>query len=303
MTDKGRINGKTLHGAIVGISISADAETACMGFGEVQVTNTVRRVSDAVLGMGGRLVFGHDWRPGGVMEGVLNIALQRRGVGDEKEPAVHNLVPWPDRPALSQSERLHLRRHLCVEEAGLPDRLLAFADPPPSPDSDEGRYLRARGLTHLRKRLTQLATARLCMGGRHSGSSGCYPGILEEALLALVSGQPLYVTSLFGGTSARIVQAIEVEPGPCPPDFAPTRDDVRASMRKLRPEREPDHPEVDVDAKAVWRAFNGTTVADLSGVDGNGLDEQENRALFHAQSIQAAVHLVLRGLVRLQGRP
>jgi hypothetical protein len=287
---------------LLGVSISADNETARLGFGEEQVNATTRRISDAVLGMGGGLVFGHDWRPGGVMEQVLNIAMDRRGVGDEKHPVLHNFVPWPDHPALSEDQRKRLRGHLQIWEAGLPVPLRQKADPQPPASSAEGLYLRARALTHLREQLTATATARLCMGGRQAGSSGLYPGILEEALLALQAKQPLYVTALFGGATARLVEAIELpDRTPSPAGFAPTRDDVAVAVKELRKSWEPDHPEVEPNPDAIWQAFNKTSVVDLAR--GNGLSEGENRALFHAQSIQEALHLVLRGLVRLQVNP
>jgi len=301
MSNPQRIHRQTLKGVVLGVSISADDETTRLGFGEEQVSATTRRISDAVLGMGGGLVFGHDWRPGGVMEEVLNIAMDRRGAGDEKYPALRSFVPWPDHPALSEEQRKRLSGYLQVREAGLPGPLQQKADPQPFATSDEGRYLRARGLTHLREQLTVAATARLCMGGRQTGSSGLYPGILEEALLALQK-QPLYVTALFGGATARLVEAIELpDRTPSPAGFAPTRDDVAAAVQKLRKSWEPDHFEVEPDPEAIWQAFNKTSVTDLAR--SNGLSEDENRALFHAQSIQEALHLVLRGLVRLQVNP
>src|SRR5690606_12847315 len=109
-----------------------------------------------------------------------------------------NLVPWPDEPELSEPERTALAAHLAVEPAGLPPALVPHAATA-ARGSTERCYLRARGLTHLRRRLTATTNARLCIGGKLGGSQGRYPGIVEEALLAIEAKQPLYVSGLFGG--------------------------------------------------------------------------------------------------------
>jgi hypothetical protein len=59
------------------------------------------RLSETLLGFGARLVFGHDWRYGGVMEAISQAALRYWPVDDANSPPlIKNFVPWPDNPQL-----------------------------------------------------------------------------------------------------------------------------------------------------------------------------------------------------------
>lgn len=60
------------------------------------------------------------------------------------------------------------------------------------------RAMKARGLTHLRRHLTEGGCARLLIGGQRKDYTGDMPGLLEEALMSLRSQQPV---CLAGGST------------------------------------------------------------------------------------------------------
>ena len=68
-------------------------------------------------------------------------------------------------------------------------------------ESVDPKVKRADALTILRHKLTALCDARICLGGKRRGFSGWFPGIAEEAKLAIDRHQPLYCSGIFGGVS------------------------------------------------------------------------------------------------------
>jgi len=49
-------------------------------------------------------------------------------------------------------------------------------------------------------------------GGRTSGAAGRYPGVIEEAFLALRASKPLYLAGILGGATRQVIDAIEGGP-------------------------------------------------------------------------------------------
>ena len=95
---------RSLTGCIVGISTSESEELESLGFDHFEVNRTVIRLSEALLGAGARLAFGHDWRPGGVMEAVAALAVRYLNVNPlnsrpPQAPILNRVAP-PDIPFL-----------------------------------------------------------------------------------------------------------------------------------------------------------------------------------------------------------
>jgi hypothetical protein len=63
-------------------------------------------------------------------------------------------------------------------------------------------------LTALRHYLVEHSDARVLIGGKERDFKGEMPGVLEEALLAIEAGQPLYLAGGFGGAAATIAAAL-----------------------------------------------------------------------------------------------
>jgi hypothetical protein len=292
---------RPLSGLFVGLSISESDDSTGRGFPAWQVNRVTMQFVAALMGQGAGVVFGHDWRDDGVMEAMHAFALRMQAPhGAEAAgapaggPLLQNLLPWPDEPKLSEAERERLASTLSVEPAGLPDDLApavredgqAFPEP----------YLRARGLTHLRRKLNERTQARVCVGGRTRGSQGRYPGVIEEAFLSVEARQPLFLIGFLGGAARQVIDAVEGRPGP-PPDFAaPTG--LGGIYEAVRRERRTAGPDDEIDRGRVWSAFKSIGVPGLS--ESNKLTVEQNRELFHTPAVERAIQLVLLGLARIK---
>jgi hypothetical protein len=288
---------------LVNLSISENLDSAERGFPTSQVNRVILQVVSALFGQGASLIFGHDWRDDGVMEAVHRYAQQSQPPASRLQssdrPLLWNLLPWPDKPRLPQQALECLATTLRVDSAGLPEDLIHYEESALSDGQESSRYqyLRARGLTHLRRRLTEVSQARLCIGGRKKGAQGRYPGVIEEALFSLEYHKPLYLVGLLGGAAHQIIQAIMKKP--MPDDFCP---DTAIHCHYSSPPVRVTESETKRDGlaarEAIWEEFRAYGIHGL--IKDNGLKEEENLQLFQANTIDEVIQTVLIGLSRVQ---
>ncbi len=293
---------RPLTGLSVGLSISESDDSLQRGFPGWQVNRVTLQIVTALFGQGAGVVFGHDWREDGVMQAVHGFALQMQSPdpvspGEARragQPLLVNVLPWPDKPSLSEEDRARMSSTLRVELAGLPRELVEFeAKNRGHTERPEYAYLRARGLTHLRHRLDEFCQSRFCLGGRRGGSQGRFPGVIEEALLSVQNNRPLYLAGLLGGAAQQVIDAIEGKL--MPEDFCqPTKVRELFASPPLR-ETDPATRDHETDPKTVWTTFQEVGSQRLLQ---NGLDENENAELFHTAVLDRAIELVLTGLAR-----
>jgi hypothetical protein len=196
-------------------------------------------------------------------------------------------------------EQEQLRSTLKVESAGLPEELRQFDTEARAAglNSPLYGYLRARGLTFLRQRLNDVCHARLCVGGRRSGSQGRYPGIIEEALLAVQQNKPLYLASILGGASEQIVDAVEGKN--MPGDFCePTQIERLYQQPPVNETNVATRDDRTIDRVAVWREFAEAGKQRIAAT--NGLTIEENDELLRTPVIERAIELLLTGLSRIR---
>lgn len=300
------ITHRPLAGCVVNLSISESDDSTERGFPYWQVNRVTLQLVAALFGQGASVVFGHDWREDGVMEAVYGFARQVQppvplspaNAAAEAQPLLRNLLPWPDKPVLPERDLEQLSSTLRVESVGLPQELQPFDAKArrAEPDNRLYRYIRARGLTFLRHRLNDACHVRLCLGGRRSGSAGRYPGVIEEAFLAVTDKKPLYLASILGGATEQVVDAIEGKQ--MREDFC--RPTPLQGLYDDPPVRELDGATYDdrvIDRAVVWKQFAGTGREKLAA--SNGLKIEENDELLHTPAIDRAIELVLIGLSRL----
>lgn len=297
-------NAKPLAGLRVGISISESDDLEARGFTQSAVNRLTVRLNDALLAAGATVVFGHDWREDGIMDAVCRSALWSSGVPEpDAPPPILNLLPWPDATRVDHEVLLRLHQIIDIRSAGLPEHLAEEA-PRAVEDRDLRRYLRSRGLTHLRRRLTDECQARICLGGRESEYQGRYPGVLEEALLAFEARQPVYLVGLLGGVAGHLGRTIlelpnldsgkEAFPSPLQEAGKPLKDLYREHGKGDRPSRDPSDDTI-FELERAWKAASDLGHERLGD---NQLDYNENCRLAETRSEEEAIILVLRGLRR-----
>ncbi|WP_041795105.1 hypothetical protein [Pararhodospirillum photometricum] len=121
-------------------------------------------------------------------------------------------------------------RLICLNRTGEEIPFWSERDEAPQPVSDPQSI--AESLSALRTTLTTLTCARLMIGGRCQGFTGRAPGLVEEAILSLKAGQPLYLAAGFGGATAEIARTLGL-PVDALPQTAPRNPRLDASLAAL----------------------------------------------------------------------
>jgi hypothetical protein len=288
---------RALTDVSVGISIAESEGAMRRGFGPKEVNQVTVDISRELIGQGASVVFGHDWRPDGVMEAVATAAAMAQPLGESKEqhrPLLRNYLPWPEQSSLSREEREQLASSLSIEAVGLPAELETYEGA--ASNMPFYRYLRARGLTELRHRLVAEVDARVCIGGKETSYAGRYPGIAEEALFTLEAGKPLYLLGAFEGATQRLIDALEGRTQPT--GFA--RNTEMAALY-AKQDLEKDRATLGdraIKPESIWLKFRKVKTKGLANV--NGLSVDENRELFVTSAIPTAIEIILKGLGRLR---
>jgi len=291
---------RLLQGYSVGISVSESETSSRRGFPSEQVNRATFDIASALVGQGARVVFGHDWRPDGIMESVCKIALLTTPDALTAKPDGHvmeNLLPWPsDEQYLNAEDLRRLDTIVKIERLDLPEGLSEFqhADLGKGPLKD---YLRARGLTHLRRALDKRTKARVCFGGKTRNYQGRYPGVLEEAYFAVLSRKPLYLAGSFGGATMELIGAIMGKPIPEELEHESHRmRDLYRRHAELEHDADPGGDRT-INLEAMWSTFRKLGLSGLSEL--NQLSEKENLALFESLVLERTVNLILAGVGRL----
>lgn len=275
---------RPLDGLALSLSISRSGEAETLGFSDGEINNTVREISTAVLAQGGRVLFGHDWRPEGVMAEIYNLALHYQSRSTQTRAAggalIRNYVPWPSRTTLSREDR---KRHGDVLE--IIETEPGF-QPTGTPKAD-----RVESLTHMRHALTDAADARICIGGRTTGSGGRCAGIVEEAALMMKARKPLYLTGMFGGASQQIIDVLTGNDASDTSAFRPSEEVAQAMEQAGFPLQD-----YGIDP-AHMRDFGLERLA-----EDNHLSVEENLRLFEATHLYEVLGLLLTALGRLSRR-
>ena len=145
----------------------------------------------------------------------------------------------------------------------------------------------------MRKRMTRDVGALVVVGGRVSGQQGFYPGVVEEASLALASDVPLYVAGGFGGCGRLLARVLAGEqPAELSIDYQRAHGKWYADLLEGAK-----HANVSPDFGHLLAGFSARGLAGLN----NGLDKSDNRFLLETANVDELIALILRGLFRLAG--
>jgi hypothetical protein len=149
-------------------------------------------------------------------------------------------------------------------------------------------------LTYMRNSMQTETSARIAMGGKLKGYEGLWPGVLEEGVIALRAGQPLYLLGLFGGAARLLIDALHgVEREELTNAWLsalPGSDELRDEYRRRG------HTVQMSEELATELKQKGA--AGLSAALNNGLSEDENNELMNSDDPQRIVALILGGLRR-----
>ena len=266
-----------LKGVSVGISVSESADLSQLGLVENHFRLAIAEIARTVLVSGGDIFYGGHLRPHGYTVFLLE-ELQKYGRRDRPLKVCLN---WAEHQLLSDEE-LEVQR----ENLGLSGELIFLSaddspvqltrrteDRPTEFSADE----KTQALSALRRFLAENTRARIVLGG----FQGAIPGLIEEALFSVESGNPLYLAGGFGGVTLDLLEAINPELVSWFPARNTEPDErLQKGISNLR----------EAIERTGWR------------LDGNGLTNEENALLAATYRPSEIAALVGLGLGRLNLR-
>jgi hypothetical protein len=280
-----------LTGKTVGISISKppDEHLAARGLADVHVDDLWVELGRWLLACGATLAYGGDLRTGGFTEVLFDLFRSRCDEGASSAP-LQSWLAWPIHLDLTMSKEtdwLGLVKFHRVPQAvntGLP------ADVAVSPDESlAARFAWARSLTRMRRQMTGVTHARIIVGGQLT-ALGPYPGVAEEARLAIEAEQPTYILGGLGGCAAEIASLLGGGDAPTLTREFQSRGADRERFIPYYDARVPADETADFDR--LRRVF---AEAGWSGLR-NGLSADENTRLASTADVPDMISLLLKGL-------
>jgi len=279
---------------LVGVSVSepSDDDLIPLGLSELHVRHAFIEIVRHVLAAGWSVAYGGDFRSQGYTEALLDLVRTYERTTLSGPEHLTCYLAWPRWPDLTDTDRAELANIATVVNvaapSGAPDTLPSIADRSP-----EERLWNALALTAMRDRIASGLGAAVVVGGRVDGQQGLFPGVAEEAAIALAAGVPLFVAGGFGGCGRLIARALDGE----------EPEELSVEYQRVHTDHYPEL--LAVAAAAGIPPDYSALVGELSqrGVGGlrNRLDENENRRLLATDDADELIALILRGLFRLAG--
>jgi hypothetical protein len=282
----------------VGISISEPSDPDLLKIGQTaqHLRLLMQDIARYTLGFGAELIYGGDLRPGGFTEFLFQEghALQSR----LKSLKVHltNHIAWPIHLADMYDFRDWKAKHRKVATMvghDIPEDVCDLVSSTTEflkPSDQSSSFVWSRSLTEMRRIMIGACDFRISAGGRLTGYKGWMPGVLEEIVLAVEMGKPIFLIGGFGGVTRSVCRLIKekVVPEELSFDWQANSNPGLSNMVSFAASR-------GVDYKKLYQ--QGLEIlmnADLR----NGLSADENARLFESPFADEVIHLILKGMGR-----
>jgi SLOG cluster2 len=292
-----------LSNRMIGLSISESSDLAGRGLSETHLRDALIEFTRQFLARDASVAYGGDLRAGGFTQVLFDLVRAHNSSGT---PAtyrpIRDYLAWPLHLNLDTDAEAELIRVAQILREPLPADLAGNPSLDPRvflpPDSAFNRYVWARCLTAMRRHLNSDIDVRVLLGGRVDSYKGRYPGLLEEAYLALTEKKPLFLLGAFGGCTEAIIELVE---GGQPESLTVDFQYADASYREFATEynnRVGATPALGLEPIDYEQVANAFRTAGINGL-GNGLSVEENRLLFAAEDLDEIIYLVLKGISSL----
>jgi hypothetical protein len=232
MIDPTLVSRDALADIDVGISISDSADLPRLGLDSRHAQLAIGEIARAVLVAGGRIVYGGRIKPSGFTQQLMN-EMRRYGASRR---SLTICLALPEHRKLSSTEFDDIDRQLgtwgrvvTLNGNGTP----TSRTDDPATDHDLGVSERVAALSGMRRFVTSATKARVLLGGQLVGFQGAMPGLIEETVLAVEAGQPVYLAGGFGGAAAAAARALGLGPFDWLPADLPAGHDSPAVVEAL----------------------------------------------------------------------
>lgn len=260
-------------GLTVGISVSESEDLERFGVTETHVRMALAEVARAVLIAAGRLVYAGHLQDDGYTAFLTN-EIQR--FGSRNRPftgyipfSVHREMTTEDIESRVADLSL-LGRYVFLDAEGESINPTDARSNAPDPvDEDTER----RSLTAARQLIAGKIDGLAVLGGKRTNFRGRMPGVIEEAILAMRAGKPVFIAGGFGGAAGDMAVALGLDP---------------ENWLHLDAPSNPHLAELETTVQETgWVAAN------------NGLTDEENHRLAVTYRASEVAYLIVTGLSRL----
>jgi hypothetical protein len=188
-----------LEGKTIAFSVSDSPDLTRLGISPRALEHVMIEIARYILRAGGVIAYGGDLRESGFTMALFEMVRRYRRDHSEAPP-VHNYLAW----SVHQKYEGEFLQKKIDEYAGIARITLL------TPEGDSLRLeerervpvtpeLAAVSLEGMRHRMTAEISARVCLGGKVRDFSGRFPGLAEEAAMAIQGGRRLLLVGGFGG--------------------------------------------------------------------------------------------------------
>ncbi len=199
-----------LSGVQIALSASESPDLPRLGLLDIHFRLALAETARSVLVGGGRLAYGGHLNA----DGYTAFMIRELHRYSRRDRPLTVCLAWSEhrRMALAsltkQEEELGLFGEIiCLDPNG---EVVAF-DAGRGADADNNieSAIVEQSLTSMRKHLAAKCHGLLVLGGKREGFQGQLPGVLEEVLMFMEQGKPVYPAAGFGGTIFELIKIID----------------------------------------------------------------------------------------------
>ncbi|OIP53334.1 MAG: hypothetical protein AUK31_01685 [Fibrobacteres bacterium CG2_30_45_31] len=239
-----------------------------------------------------RLIYGGDLRPKGFTECIYFEALATQTRLRSNEQYLTNYLAWPlylnpQEPLVDWKARFRdIAVTKTVKYPDDVDALIFDKEHFLPPVTKENWYVWSRCLTQMRNEMIKNCDLRICAGGRLTEYKGKMPGVLEEIFIAFKEKKPLFLLGGFGGVTESFCQYMEIGKAP---------DNIK---KEWQIGHNLGYRELLDFADQFGMHYADTYNLPKLNFDmlNNGLDENDNKKLFHTTFTDEIIFLIQKGI-------
>ena len=299
------------------LSVSESDDSLVSGLTREHMDAALIEISRQLLVRGAKLEYGGHLGSEGYTRALFDMARSYNEMsGVQPAERIINDVGWPLPFDKIPKDRAKYNQQATFRRIPRPEGVediepVTFVEEPDffPASSPERRYAWARGMTAMRKFQAEEsgAIARIVIGGKvgptvtatpEGGKAekwymGRIPGVVEEVLMSLRAGQPVFLVGAFGGAAKAVCDLLEGR----------ERSDFTWDFQKQAPHAEAMR-EIYAKCGEEWENYEELSQyleeVSLSGLsDSNQLSIDENHELMTSRNQTRIIELLLKGIILL----
>lgn len=278
----------------IGISISENPDLRKLGYSPMHLQDAMVEISRYLLIHGATLIYGGDLRNGGYTYLFAELARQYGSKENYDKYRFVNYSAWPIHKKLTKGDELDFKQQRVGIVKLPPPKGVDDGKALPEPSSKEMKLIMAKSFSLMRKEMNAKCNVRILLGGKTKDFLGIYPGIPEEAYLAMLDDKPVYLLGAYGGSTQEVINLITKQSSDSLNKKEQLNDnsyaDLFASWNKDQKQK--------INLDNFYNFFKKYTLKKLS--KNNGLDEKENLSLFSTDNLTEIIFYILKGLIQIQ---